>query len=115
MPNKPGTAPNTSLILTEAELEFIAGKFSGNKSAAIHAALGAMMNTEVSHPIVRRASIEAEGKRMPIWLEQQESQGERGYVWKGEDGDLELSAPTLKQAEANARAAYRTWNLRWEK
>ena len=45
MPNKPGTAPNTSLILTEAELEFIAGNFSGSKSAAIHAALGELMKT----------------------------------------------------------------------
>lgn len=46
MPNKPGTPPNTSLILTDAELAFIEQHFNGSKSAAIHAALGAMMNTQ---------------------------------------------------------------------
>ena len=48
MPNKPGTAPNTSLILSEAALEFIAGNFSGGKSAAIPAALGDMTTTKAA-------------------------------------------------------------------
>ena len=43
--NKPGTAPNTSLVLNTIELEFIASNFNGSKSAAIHAALGELMKT----------------------------------------------------------------------
>lgn len=38
-----GTAPNTSLVLTEDELGFISEKFGGSKSAAIHAALAKLM------------------------------------------------------------------------
>lgn len=34
-----GTAPNTSVILTDAELRFIEEQFGGSKSAAIHEAL----------------------------------------------------------------------------
>ena len=41
-PASSGTAPNTSLILTPAELAFIDEQFGGSKSAAIHAALAAL-------------------------------------------------------------------------
>jgi len=41
-----GTKPNTSLILTPAELEYIHTHFAGSKSAAIHKAMETMMNTE---------------------------------------------------------------------
>lgn len=34
-----GTAPNTSVILNDRELEFINNHFDGSKSAAIHAGL----------------------------------------------------------------------------
>lgn len=45
MPNKPGTAPNTSLVLTDSELDFINRHYSGSKSAAIHKALETLMTT----------------------------------------------------------------------
>lgn len=35
-----GTPPNTSIVLTTAELAFIANEFDGSPSAAIHEALG---------------------------------------------------------------------------
>jgi hypothetical protein len=41
-PKRGGTAPNASLILTPTELAFIEERFSGSKSAAIHAALAAL-------------------------------------------------------------------------
>jgi hypothetical protein len=41
-----GTAPNTSLVLTDDELAFIEEQFGGSKSAAIHAALAALRRTE---------------------------------------------------------------------
>lgn len=44
--SKPGTPPNTSLILTDAELAYINRNFDGSKSAAIHQALGAMMSND---------------------------------------------------------------------
>ena len=43
-PNKPGTAPNTSLVLTAEELAFIRRR--GGKSATIHEALRRMMEQE---------------------------------------------------------------------
>ena len=39
-----GTKPNTSIVLTPAELEFIESQFGGSRSAAIHAALSAIMH-----------------------------------------------------------------------
>lgn len=39
-----GTPPNTSIVLTDAEIEFINRRFAGSKSAAIHAALGEIMS-----------------------------------------------------------------------
>lgn len=39
-----GTPPNTSIVLTPAELEFIESQFGGSRSAAIHAALSALMH-----------------------------------------------------------------------
>lgn len=45
MPNKPGTRPNTSIVLTADELAFIAHKFNGKKSAAIHAGLRLLMQS----------------------------------------------------------------------
>ena len=44
MANKPATPPNTSHILTQAKVDYINQHHNGSKSAAIHAALGAMMN-----------------------------------------------------------------------
>ncbi len=41
-----GTAPNTSLVLTDAEIDYINTHHNGSKSAAIHKALGAMMNKQ---------------------------------------------------------------------
>ena len=38
-----GTAPNTSLVLTEIELAFIERRYRGNKSQAIHNGLAAIM------------------------------------------------------------------------
>lgn len=43
MSNKPGTPPNTSLVLSKEELAFIAQHYNGSKSAAIHAALKLLM------------------------------------------------------------------------
>ena len=42
--NVSGTPPNTSIVLTPAELEFIESRFGGSRSAAIHAALSAIMH-----------------------------------------------------------------------
>lgn len=39
-----GTPPNTSIVLTDTEIEFINRRFAGSKSAAIHAALGEIMS-----------------------------------------------------------------------
>jgi len=39
-----GTRPNTSVVLTPAELAFIESRFGGSRSAAIHAALSALMH-----------------------------------------------------------------------
>ena len=39
-----GTPPNTSIVLTEAEIEFVNRRFAGSKSAAIHAALEEIMS-----------------------------------------------------------------------
>ena len=44
MPNKPGTPPNTSIVLSKDELDFL-NRYHLGKSEAIHAALGAMMST----------------------------------------------------------------------
>lgn len=41
-----GTKPNTSLVLTDTELEFINRFYSGSKSAAIHKALELLMSTQ---------------------------------------------------------------------
>ncbi len=41
-----GTPPNTSIVLTPAELEFINAQFGGSRSAAIHAALSALMHSD---------------------------------------------------------------------
>ena len=38
-----GTAPNTSIVLTETEIDYINRRFGGRKSAAIHQALEDMM------------------------------------------------------------------------
>lgn len=38
-----GTAPNTSLVLTETELAFIERRYRGNKSQAVHNGLAAIM------------------------------------------------------------------------
>jgi hypothetical protein len=43
MPNKPGTPPNTSIILNEQELKFIT-HYQLSKSEAIHKAMEAMMS-----------------------------------------------------------------------
>lgn len=45
MPNKPGTPPNTSIILNDRELEFISTYFGGSKSEAIHKAMEIHMST----------------------------------------------------------------------
>jgi len=47
LPSRGGTAPNTSLVLTAAELAFIEERFGGSKSAAIHAALAELMRRVV--------------------------------------------------------------------
>lgn len=39
-----GTKPNTSIVLTEKELDFIEREYGGSKSAAIHEALKRLMN-----------------------------------------------------------------------
>ena len=39
-----GTKPNTSIVLTTAELAFIESQFGGSRSAAIHTALSAIMH-----------------------------------------------------------------------
>lgn len=41
-----GTAPNASIVLTPDEMAFINERFSGSKSAAIHAALAALKRSE---------------------------------------------------------------------
>lgn len=45
MSGKSGTAPNTSIVLTDAEIEFINQHYNGSKSAAIHKALELLMTT----------------------------------------------------------------------
>jgi hypothetical protein len=40
-----GTAPNTSIVLTEQELNFINTYYNGSKSAAIHKAMEILMGT----------------------------------------------------------------------
>lgn len=47
MPSK----PNTSFVMNKRELEFVNTHFNGSKSAAIHAALGAMMNTQAAEDV----------------------------------------------------------------
>lgn len=42
--NTSGTKPNTSIVLTNAERAFIESQFGGSRSAAIHAALSAIMH-----------------------------------------------------------------------
>jgi len=43
MPNKPGTPPNTSIVLSNDELDFL-NRYHLGKSEAIHQALGALMS-----------------------------------------------------------------------
>lgn len=45
MSGKSGTAPNTSIVLTAGEIEFINQHYNGSKSAAIHKALELLMTT----------------------------------------------------------------------
>mgnify|MGYP003512897067 FL=1 len=42
--SRAGTKPNTSIVLTPEELDYIERKFGGSKSAAIHEALRRLMN-----------------------------------------------------------------------
>lgn len=70
----------------------------------------------MSGEIVRRVSIEVNGERLYAVLEHQEVRpGAMRYVWKEEatGGDCEMSATTIRQAEDNARSAWRGRKLRW--
>lgn len=60
MPNRPGTPPNTSLILTDDELAYINQQFGGGKSAAIHAALGAMMENDIEYQAYARVAADSQ-------------------------------------------------------
>lgn len=50
MPRKKrsGTKPNTYAVLTQAELDYIKAHWQGRKSAAIHAALAQLMQTDTT-------------------------------------------------------------------
>jgi hypothetical protein len=68
-----GTPPNTSIVLTPAELAFIADEFDGSPSAAIHEALGNLMadksRDEYDDEMVneRYAAFETAKARRGIW------------------------------------------------
>ncbi len=73
-----GSAPNTSLVLTDAEIDYINTHHNGSKSAAIHKALEIMMDeyTEAAEAVNRLTQNQFSSKAD---IQQSEEEADEAY------------------------------------
>lgn len=99
----PGTPPNTSLVLTDEELQYIDNHFGGSKSAAIHRALERIMLTE--HDMLAAYF----ARMTDTYFEaQEESPAQPGAAWAEEMGDDPTSC---QEKYEHGKAILEEWKM----
>jgi hypothetical protein len=102
-----GTPPNTSIVLSPEEVAFIDREFDGRRSAAIHAALAALMRRGYYYPTVA-----VRKTRRGDWLVYEDMSGNTGRQYARFEEEAvarqyaaDLRADLLRQAIAVAEMA----------